>query len=334
MEEGIGPLFNENQCSACHTVPATGGTGEQLLIRAARQHPNGSCDLLEEHGGDNLRRRSTPQLARLGVSADTVPGKAGTVARFSVPFLFGLGAANFVTDEALLRASDPDDHDGDGISGRVGRTADGRIGRFGRKADVASLADFTHLALFLEMGLTTTTHPQERGPNAGTLPPSSDPSPDPEIADATVSLIADFVTMLATPPRRTLSSGDAATATQGSRIFARIGCHACHTPTLQTGPASISALDRVRVSLYSDLLLHDLGTELASTCAAGATETEHRTAPLLGLGQRRSFLHDLRAFTLEEAILLHGGEAQAARDAFGSLPITSQQALLVFLRSL
>ena len=333
-DQGVGPLFNENQCSACHTFPATGGTGEQLVIKATRRRSDGTCDIMAEEGGENLRRRATPALERLGAVRDTVPSASADIATFTVPFLFGLGAADLVPEDDLRRAADPDDRDGDGISGRLGRTPDGRVGRFGRKADVATLHEFTHLALFNEMGMTTTAHPRERGQNGAPLPPATDPSPDPEVGDPAVALITDFVRMLAAPPRRTSSPDAPSSATHGEDLFARTGCAACHTPHVTTGPAPVAPLDRVRAPLYSDLLLHDLGPVLASTCAPGASETEYRTAPLLGLGSRRSFLHDLRAANIEQAIQLHGGEAQTARDAFAALSVSDRQALLRFLRSL
>ena len=333
-DQGVGPLFNENQCSACHTFPATGGTGEQLVIKATRRRSDGTCDIMAEEGGENLRRRATPALERLGAVRDTVPSASADIATFTVPFLFGLGAADLVPEDDLRRAADPDDRDGDGISGRLGRTPDGRVGRFGRKADVATLHEFTHLALFNEMGMTTTAHPRERGQNGAPLPPATDPSPDPEVGDPAVALITDFVRMLAAPPRRTSSPDAPSSATHGEDLFARTGCAACHTPHVTTGPAPVAPLDRVRAPLYSDLLLHDLGPVLASTCAPGASETEYRTAPLLGLGSRRSFLHDLRAANIEQAIQLHGGEAQTARDAFAALSVRDRQALLRFLRSL
>ncbi|MYB06679.1 MAG: hypothetical protein F4Y24_10035, partial [Gemmatimonadetes bacterium] len=175
VDEGTGPLFNENQCSACHTFPAPGGTGEQLVIKATRRLPDGSCDILASEGGENLRRQATPALARLGIERDTLPSAIADIATFAVPFLFGLGAADLVSEQALHDAADPDDRNGDGISGRVGRTPDGRVGRFGRKADVASLHDFTHLALFNEMGITTSVHSRERGPNGAPLPDGVDP---------------------------------------------------------------------------------------------------------------------------------------------------------------
>ncbi len=334
VDEGTGPLFNENQCSACHTFPAPGGTGEQLVIKATRRLPDGRCDILASEGGENLRRQATPALAELGIERDTIPSATADIATFAVPFLFGLGAADLVPEQALHEAADPDDRDGDGISGRVGRTPDGRAGRFGRKADVASLDDFTHLALFNEMGITTTSHPRERGPNSAPLPQGVDPAPDPELGDGPVDLITDFVRMLAPPPRPAPDPDAAPLIAHGEALFTAIGCAACHTPHVTTGPSPLAPLDRVRAPLYSDLLLHDLGPALASTCAPGATETEYRTAPLLGLRHRRPYLHDLRATTLERAIELHGGEARSARDAFAALPIADRQALLRFLRSL
>lgn len=334
VDQGTGPLFNENQCSACHTFPATGGTGEQLVIKATRRLPDGSCDTLASEGGENLRRQATPALAHMGIERDTLPSATAQIATFAVPFLFGLGAADLVPEEALRAAADADDTDGDGISGRVGLTPDGRVGRFGRKADVATLHDFTHLALFNEMGITTTAHPGERGPNGAPLPPGTDPAPDPELGDEAADLITDFVRMLAPPPRRPSTPDEAPVIAHGEALFTATGCAACHTPYITTGSSPLPALDRVRAPLYSDLLLHDLGPALASTCAPGATATEYRTAPLLGLGHRRTYLHDLRAFSIERAIQLHGGEARAARDAFETLPITDSQALLRFLRSL
>jgi len=334
VDEGTGPLFNENQCSACHTFPATGGTGEQLVIKATRRLPDGTCDILASEGGENLRRQAIPALARLGIERDTLPSAVADIATFAVPFLFGLGAADLVPEQALHDAADPDDLNGDGISGRVGRTPDGRVGRFGRKADVASLHDFTHLALFNEMGVTTSVHPRERGPNGAPLPDGVDPARDPELGDDSADLITDFVRMLAPPPRPTPDPDAAPMIAHGEALFTVIGCAACHTPYITTGPARLAALDRVRAPLYSDLLLHDLGPALASTCAPGATETEYRTTPLLGLGARRPYLHDLRAFNIERAIELHGGEAESARDAFGALLTVDRQALLRFLRSL
>ncbi len=334
VDEGTGPLFNENQCSACHTFPAPGGTGEQLVIKATRRLPDGSCDILAGEGGKNLRRQAIPSLARLGIERDTIPSATAEIATFAVPFLFGLGAADLVPEDVLHETADPDDLDGDGISGRVGRTPDGRVGRFGRKADVATLHDFTHLALFNEMGITTTAHPRERGPNGAPLPGGADPAADPELDDASADLITDFVRTLAPPPRAVPEPGAAPVIARGELLFTAIGCAACHTPYVTTGRSRLAALDRVRAPLYSDLLLHDLGPALAGTCAPAATETEYRTAPLLGLGARRSYMHDLRAFNLERAVELHGGEARSAGAAFVALPVIDRQALLRFLRSL
>ena len=233
-EEGVGPLFNEDQCSACHTDPASGGTGEQLVRKAARFDEDlGTCDLLAHRGGENLRSRVAPAASRLGVVRDTIPAGATHVGSFDVPFLFGLGAAEAVPDSVFLRLSDPDDRDGDGISGRVGRTADGRIGRFGRKADVATLRDFTLSALLNEMGLTAEGGPPERGTNGAALPPGADPAPDPEVSVESVDLITDFVRFLGVPPAAL--PRDSTLWLRGRELFRRGGMQRMPSPGTSGG---------------------------------------------------------------------------------------------------
>ncbi len=324
-EEGLGPLFNENQCSACHTDPAPGGTGEQLVRKATRLLDD-TCDLLEHRGGENLRSRVTSAGAEFGTVPDSVPGEATHVGSFDVPFLFGLGAAEAVSESALRDLADPEDLDGDGISGRLGRTPDGRVGRFGRKADVATLRDFTVSALLNEMGLTTPERAQERGTNGGGLAPGADPAPDPEVQAETVDLITDYVRFLGVPPAATAAGG---LRESGARSFTEVGCAGCHVPELPVGPAGRPAL------VYSDFLVHDLGDGLGgSVCGPAAGPNEFRTAPLIGLSANRTFLHDGRARSLEEAIGFHGGEASRAGAAFQGLSPLDRAALLAFLRSL
>jgi len=326
-ESGLGPLFNENQCSACHTDPAPGGTGEQLVRKATRlPDGTGACDLLENRGGENLRSRVTAAAAEVGTVPDSVPTEATHVGSFDVPFLFGLGAAEAVSESVLLDLADPGDEDGDGISGRLGRTPDGRVGRFGRKADVASLRDFTVSALLNEMGLTTPDRPDERGTNGGDLAPGADPAPDPEVPAEVVDRLTDYVRFLGVPPA---SSADAGLRESGDRLFTEVGCARCHVPELPVGPSGTPAV------VFSDFLLHDLGEGLGgSVCGPAAGPDEFRTAPLIGLSANRAFLHDGRARSLEEAIGLHGGEASRAGAAFQALSPVDRAALLAFLRSL
>jgi CxxC motif-containing protein (DUF1111 family) len=120
----------------------------------------------------------------------------------------------------------------------------------------------------------------------------------------------------------------------GKRLFHQVGCTSCHTPAMRTGPSDVAALSHKTVHLYSDLLLHDMGPDLANVCAYDAAPSELRTSMLMGLQHRRFYMHDGRAIDLRDAILAHRGEAQAARDAFARLPWLRQEYLVIFLRSL
>lgn len=334
-EEGLGPLFNANQCSACHTVPAAGGTGEQLVLRVSRSLPDGACDPLRDEGGENVRVMATPLLRMHGIERQPVPAGATERVRFTVPFLFGLGLVEAIPESEILSRADPDDRDGDGISGRAGRDARGRLARFGRKADHATLRDFVESAAHLEMGLTTPARPGEGGVGGAPFPPGTDPAPDPELNETAVALLTEFLRFLAPlAPRDGETAEDRRMIRRGAALFREIGCADCHVPTMTAGPSRIAALDRKPVALYSDLLLHDMGPALANVCTPAASPTELRTEPLMGLGRRTSYLHDGRAKDLPTAIRLHGGEAAAARARFDSLDELAQHALLRFLRSL
>jgi CxxC motif-containing protein (DUF1111 family) len=147
-----------------------------------------------------------------------------------------------------------------------------------------------------------------------------------------------YVRLLARPGRGESN----AVVDQGEALFSSIGCATCHIPSMTTGANAIDALSNVEVSLYSDLLLHDMGPALADDRIDGpASGTEWRTRPLWGLRLVREFLdgkayylHDGRASTLTDAIFAHGGEAEAARNTFIVLDEDSQEALLAFLESL
>ena len=333
--EGLGPLFNENQCSACHTDPVSGGDGEQRVVKATRFTAPATGDALEGGRGLNVRRQATAALKALGIERETVPPEATEQGRFAPPFLFGLGLVEAVPESEILARADPDDRNRDGISGRPGRTTQGALGRFGRKADTATLTDFVASALRLEMGITSPLAPAEQGLNGGPLPAGVDPAPDPEVDLDTVRRLADFVRFLAPLPGPPLAA-DARrdSVVRGERVFTGLGCPSCHVPSMTTGSNPILALDHKTVFLYSDLLLHDMGLGLADVCGAGAEPGELRTAILAGLSYRKTFLHDGRALDLRDAILAHGGEAARARASFAGLDPISQQLVLLFLETL
>jgi CxxC motif-containing protein (DUF1111 family) len=336
LANGLGPRFNENACNACHTDPTDGGNGETSVTKATRLDPNdGRCDLLPLAGGENLRIRSTT-VSRTENARVPVPAEATHIARFTVPFVFGLGIVEAIPVERLRALEDPDDRDGDGISGRLGVDAAGVPARFGRKSDVATLADFTDSAFRLEMGLTTHRFADEA--RAGNLPPvgvpGADPTPEPEVDRAMAEAVTDFLRFLAPPRQAEVDAASEPTVRLGEALFAGLGCSGCHVPVLSAGPSPVAAIDGASIALYSDLLLHDMGPSLEGTCAAGATTREYRTEPLIGLRARRAFMHDGRYGRVMDAVLGHDGEARAARDGFASLDRLTQEALLRFLDTL
>jgi len=218
----------------------------------------------------------------------------------------------------------------DGISGRPNRTVDGRLGRFGRKAQFATLAEFNAGAFVNEMGITSPAEPHEQLVRGEAFPPGVDPTPDPELTQEALDATDAFVRLLA-PPRplpRTLVEQ------RGGLIFLRIGCASCHFPALVTGPNRVAALSLKIVRPYTDLLLHDMGPDLADICLGRAEPTEFRTEPLMGLRFKTAFLHDGRAGSIEQAILAHGGEAARARGRFLRLSAGERYALLQFLGGL
>ena len=335
-EEGLGPLYNAPRCSGCHDDPGSGGTGDLRVVKATHWDPvTARCDPLHEEGGDNIQQFATPLLQAQGLGPERIPERANARASVTAPTLYGLGLVEAIPLESLRGLEDPEDRDGDGISGRMGTDADGRVGRFGRKGEVSTLQGFIDTALRFELGFSTPAHPQEEAVNGIPVPAAADPMGEPEIDQRGLDLLTEYVRYLAPPAPRLPEAGalrDSVLAGEG--LFRDIGCGSCHVPVLETGPHELPALSRVQVPLYSDLLLHDLGPELAGVCGPGAAPTEHRTARLWGLGLRRVFLHDGRAPTLGDAIDAHGGEAGTARAAFRDLSAADRRRLILFLQSL
>ncbi len=240
-----------------------------------------------------------------------------------------------ITEADILRRADPEDRDGNGISGRPNLDTTGRVGRFGRKAQHATLRGFIEEALRQEIGITTPNHPEEVSFNGADLPAGADIAADPEATEEQLRLLVDYIDLLA-PPRRLLPDDrePLADIEEGERIFRFAGCEACHTPFFTLGSSGSKAFDGKSFRLYSDLLLHDMGPELAATCTEGTTPSEWKTARLVGLGHRSEFLHDGRAQRIRDAIELHGGEGAASRDIFRRLTQQARRQILAFLRTL
>lgn len=360
VNAGLGPLYNHNACAACHGkdgrgLPQFGGPASQALVRVSLA--DGTPDLpgapvpvpglggqLQDHAVFGVPAEVTVALAWTETTGSYADGTAyalrapaltltypdgrplePTIMRSlrQAPAVFGAGLLEAIPDAALEAAADPDDRDGDGVSGRPNRVWDVdagavRIGRFGHKAGNPTLVQQAAAAYANDMGVTSRRF-----------------GGDVEVDDAKVELTAFYTATLAVPAR---APGDVAA---GEARFAEFGCAACHTPTQTSGPHAIAALADQQFQPYTDLLLHDLGPDLDDDRPEYLADgREWRTPPLWGLGLVQtvlpgaSYLHDGRARTVAEAILWHGGEAEAARERFRTAPADQREELLRFLSAL
>ncbi len=265
--------------------------------------------------------------------------------------MIGLGLLEAVDEADLLAAEDPEDSDGDGISGRANRVwsrLEQRValGRFGWKAAAASIADQTANAMIGDLGLSNPLIPAHWGDCTAAQTEcrsaphgNSSQYEDLEIHGELMDFVVFYSRHLAVPARRDLDNPRVLT---GKRIFYETGCATCHRPKLATrSDWPEEALAAQLIWPYTDLLLHDMGEDLSDGRPEGVADgREWRTTPLWGLGLTETvnghtlFLHDGRARNLTEAILWHGGEAEASRDAFAQLRAEDRGAMLAFLNSL
>jgi CxxC motif-containing protein (DUF1111 family) len=332
---GLGPIFNNVSCASCHSGDGRGLPGN-ILIRIGTPDD----DFQVGYGGPQIQDK-----AIAGISPEAMPTGIAMSRRLPPP-VFGVGLIEAIPVEAILANADPDDADGDGISGRPNwvtpRAYTGiggsQLGRFSRKAQIATLLEQTVEAYHQDIGITSEFRPIENPHGYSSVPIESvDPALDPEIPASTVIAVVHYLRTLAPSAPGAMN----ASRETGRQLFGSVGCANCHVPTLRTGAHPIAALAHRDVTLYSDLLLHDLGEELADHRPDGsATGNEWRTTPLWGLRLMEEFLdgqaflmHDGRARSVEEAILLHGGEAEAVRAAYSALSAADKSALLDFVRS-
>lgn len=267
------------------------------------------------------------------------------------PQMIGLGLLEAIPEAAIRDQADPEDSNGDGISGRTSevwsRELDrAMLGRFGWKAGNPSVRQQSADAFSGDMGLSTSLFPggygecTEAETSCRSAPNGEDTAKGtPEVTDEMLRLVAFYAENLAVPARR---KPDDPQVLRGKALFADAGCAACHTPTFMTGERPHQPhLSNQRIWPYTDLLLHDMGEGLADNRPEGvASGSEWRTPPLWGIGLTETvsshtfFLHDGRARSLEEAILWHGGEAQPSRDNFAAMSKTERDALIAFVASL
>ena len=335
-EGGLGPLFNQTSCVACHSADAPGGSSAVTVTRFGRLLPDGSFDPLAALGGSLLQKFAiAPELQ------EVVPPEANVVAQRVATPLFGLGLIEAIPDAALIDAAARRNKP-DGVRGRAAlivdvETGNKRVGRLGWKAQHASVLAFAADAYNNEMGVTNRFFPIENAPNGKrellahfNIGAEIEDVIDPATGLADVDKAANFMRYLAPLSRPAIN----ASARAGEAVFEQTGCSTCHTPVLQTGRNAVAALDRKPVPLYSDLLLHDMGSLADGIAQEAAGTREMKTPPLWGLRTRTNLLHDGRAPTATMAIQAHDGEARVSRDRFNRLPPPQRQQLLDFLRTL
>jgi CxxC motif-containing protein (DUF1111 family) len=287
---------------------------------------------------------ATPLLAPVA----PLPGHAIVHSRRFGPMVTGRGYIEAVLDSEIERVAAAQAARTDGIRGRINRVTyhsqsilgvaiphvtgqAGIIGRFGVKARVATLDDFAADAFQGDMGLTSPMRPDEL-PNPDGL--RDDRKPGTDIDAATLTTVASYLRMIEIPSRTAAASNPV-----GAAAFAAADCAVCHVPNLRTrADFPVVQLADMLAPIYSDLLLHDMGEELADRQSdEGAGARDWRTAPLIGVRYQTAFLHDGRAPTVEVAILKHAGpgsEANGAVEKWKALPPDRRAALVAFVQGL
>jgi CxxC motif-containing protein (DUF1111 family) len=379
--DGLGPLFNSRSCAGCHfrdgrgRAPISddeGVTGFLIRLSIPERDIHGA-NLPEPIYGGQFQIDAIEGIVREGdveIRYEEFPvtfadGRVVTLRRPTYTLLnpqygdfalelmlsprvanqmIGLGLLEAIPEATLLALADPDDADGDGISGRPNYVWDAfntqmAVGRFGWKANQPHLLQQVASAFNGDIGITTSLRalldctPSQRdcldAPNGGM----------PEISDDDLLKVVLYSSVLAVPAQR---NADDPQVMRGRALFEEAQCSACHTPLLETGiHPLIPQLSHQTIQPYTNLLLHDMGEGLADNRPDfAATGSEWRTPPLWGIGLfetvngHTNYLHDGRARNLLEAVLWHGGEAQTSTDFVLGLSLEETDALIAFLQSL
>lgn len=332
--DGLGPVFNEASCGTCHSTPAVGG-GSMRLEKRFGTTIAGNFDPLTQFGGSLIQDHAIGPRGACNYVPELVPAQATLQAGRRATPLFGLGLVDAVPDSTFQELAANQATDSPGTAGIVSTvtslsTGHPAVGKFGWKGQNPSLFQFSGDAYLNEMGITSPQFPNENCPQGDCTLLSCNPVPGLNDDGTDVAAFRDFMTFLAPPPRGTIGND----AKNGEKEFNKIGCNACHLASLETGASPIAALSHVTFHPYSDFLLHDMGSLGDGIQQNGATGNLMRTAPLWGLRQVTTFLHDGRATSVTSAILAHEGQGQAARDAFSRLPDVQRAKILAFLSSL
>lgn len=377
--DGLGPLFHASGCSGCHFQDGRGAPPEEgavgplgaLLVRISVPGVDGPVPD-PVYGGqlaDLALPGVDPELAA-HIEWTVVPGRFADGSSYELlqpslvidealygplpgdamlslriaPQVIGLGLLEAIPAARLEALADPDDVDGDGVSGELQPSVDPRTGapaygRFGWKNEATTVEEQSAGAFLGDMGLTSWLQPAESCTSAQVACNEAIDGGQPEVEDHVLERVVLYARSLAVPARRDAGNEQ---VLLGKAVFAHLGCDTCHVPAHETGAFPPQPeLEGQTIWPYTDLLLHDMGPGLADGRPVGVADgQEWRTPPLWGLGLvpdvngHSRYLHDGRARSLEEAILWHGGEAEAAMEAYRAAPVDQRDALLRFLEDL
>lgn len=379
--DGLGPTFNARSCASCHfkdgrgtppLIPGEQATGLLIRLSVPGMDAHGG-PMPDPHYGDQLNDLGIPTVPNEGLIQITYTDIAGSFAdgeqytlqkpNYSISDLnygalgtgsmmsprvgqqiVGLGLLEAIDESRILELADEQDANGDGISGKANYVWDRTqqktvIGRFGWKANQPTVLQQTAGALIGDMGITSHVFPDQNCPNTQTGCQTADNGGTPEISDDDLNKMVLYSSNLAVPARRDVNDQ---TVLKGKQLFIEIGCASCHTPKHTTGThPRFANLSNQVIRPYTDMLLHDMGDDLADGRPDYLADgNEWRTPPLWGIGlihavnNHTRLLHDGRARNIEEAILWHGGEGAQSRDRYKTLNKTERQAVLAFLNSL
>lgn len=370
---GLGPLFNAASCNGCHFL---NGRGRNKFPYETRFHSlvfkfsmgkdqnNPYGNQLQDSSIDSkIPAEVKPSVRFIEIKGKFPDGEEyvlhkpdyqfmewqyGKPEQFqysprTAPAVYGMGLLSLIPVETLKSLSDPEDKNKDGISGRINfvvnkKTGKEEIGRFGWKAGISSVGQFIATALREDMGVTSFLFPSQNC-EKGQVQCRNAQNEGPEIDSKTFDELEYYTLLLAVPARRNTEDRD---VQSGEKLFVEIGCAGCHIAELKTGESpDLPELSKQIITPYTDLLLHDMGEELADgKNEFHADGKEWRTPPLWGLGlvplvnQHSQFLHDGRANGFQEAILWHDGEAHRSKEKYKNLDKKDREKIIKFLNNL
>lgn len=375
--DGLGPTFNAISCSSCHSVDGRGMGFDSagiidlsLLFRLSVW--DGTGFVPHPSYGDQLNPLALDGVeaeGKVSVDFEMITGAYPDGKKYELrrphykftdlnfgsldntrvsprvaPQMIGLGLLEAIDQKDILALEDPKDSDADGISGRANwvmnpENNQSELGRFGWKANKSSLRTQNAGAFLGDLGITSSIFPKQNCPESQIKCKQQPNGGEPELNEVLLNRITTYTQLLAVPHRRIK---DPTMVAQGDQVFSRIGCVKCHHPSFTTGNNhELEILRNQKITPYTDLLLHDLGMDLADHRPDGkANGREWKTPPLWGIGliptvnKHSNLLHDGRARNVEEAILWHGGESELSKNAFMALNEEDRKAVITFVNSL